>query len=400
MMILLLGAGAVCTVRTKAVQLLLPRFLFMHIKERHSRNKEQFRTVCTSLGAAMGTGNITGVSTALATGGPGAVFWMWISAFLGMALVFTENRLSAIYSRGKAKGTLGYIRYGLGSKTLAAVFAVSCCGAAGGMGGMGQVSSASEAVRRCCDIPSWGIAIGSFILVYAVISGGGQRIRYIAQLLLPAVSVIYAIICICCILRFRRNIFSSLQSIFSSAFGLRQAAGGLLGHTLSTTISVGLRRGIFSNEAGLGSSAMLHSCSESENSTDQGMWGMFEVFVDTFVCCSLTALAVLCAAPDMEILTVFTSVTGIYAPLVLAVILSVFALCTVIGWYYCGEMAFSYLTADKWKKAAAFVFSAAASLGALVSVPAVWSLSDIFNGLMAFPNLTAVLFVRTDKNSK
>lgn len=392
MIVLLLCAGLLCTVRTKCIQLKLPGFIFRTIRER-SLGKDQLKIVCTSLGAAMGTGNITGVSAALLTCGPGAVFWMWISAFLGMALVYTENVLSSIYSSSKVKGSIAYIRYGLNSRILACLFSIFCCGTACTMGGFVQVNSVVQTFEASGISARMIIAVLSFFLIIAVITGGADRIRMTAQFALPFVSVLYLLICMIVIIRFRCNIVDSLKSIFVSAFGIKQAAGGIFGHTLSRIISTGLRRGIFSNEAGLGSSPLLHSDAEMKSISDQGMWAMAEVFTDTIICCTITALTILCSDKDMSVITSFSSVLRQYTAPMLACILSVFAFCTVIGWYYCGEKAFLYLTGGKHSKSAAYIFAVLASAGTLFSASDAWMLSDIFNGLMAIPNIIAVFLL-------
>ena len=390
MMLLLLGTGILCTVRTKCIQLKLPRFLLKRFF-RSGDGRKQTQIVCTSLGAAMGTGNITGVSAALAAGGPGAIFWMWVSAFLGMALVYTENTLSAKYSDISLKGTMAYIRKGLGSRLLTSLFCMFCCGSACTMGGFVQVSAVADTIfPEESNIKSL-IAALSFAMILPIVLGGASRVGKAAQVLLPLVSAVYGVICIAVIFENRNNIPESFKGIFSSAFGMRQAAGGLLGHSLSRTVSTGLRRGLFSNEAGLGSSPLLHSGTDGVPAEDQGMWAMFEVFVDTIVCCTLTALLLLCSGKEMSVVPAFSAVLGRNAAVVLSCILSVYAFCTVIGWYCCGEKAFLHLTGGRFRRAAPFVFTLIASAGAICPASEAWMLSDICNGLMAIPNLIAVI---------
>ncbi len=389
---LLLLTGAVYTVKLKGIQFRLLPFLIKESRNAKNNNGiSQRKTVCMSLGAAMGTGNITGVSAALAYAGAGAVFWMWISAFLGMALVYAENNLSALYSDDDAKGPMAYISKGLGSNKLAAFFAFMCTGAALGMGGMVQVNAFSESLSTC--ISPWVLSGVVFVLILFVTAGGAKRIGSAAQILLPVAAIAYVIVCSAVIIRNKSEVSGAFGAIFGSALGTKQAAGGISGYALSRVISTGLRRGIFSNEAGLGSSPILHSAAESSDLSSQGMWSMFEVFFDTFFCCTLTAVVILCAAPDMSVHTALRSVLGEMTSPFFSAELCIFAFCTVIGWYYCGETAFRYLTKSRYARIFCVVFAIVSSSGALFHAETVWTLSDIFNGLMAFPNLMALILL-------
>ncbi len=391
---LLLFTGVLCTVKFGYIQLkMLPALVKAQKKRPAGSGLSQFKTVCMSLGTAMGTGNITGVAAALAVGGPGAVFWMWISAFLGMAVVYAENSLSVIYSDRSARGPMAYISKGLKCPFLAGIFALMCVFAAFGMGGMVQVNSFTENLGAAFHINKYIAAGVVFILIFLVISGGADRIGSAAQALLPAASVIYAAACIAVMIKFHHRIPDALRSVICGAFSIRQTVGGFSGYAVSQAVSVGIRRGIFSNEAGLGSSPILHSAAESSSPHLQGLWSMFEVFFDTMICCSLTAFAILCAAPDLSLNTAFSGVFGRLAPLFLSAETAVFAFCTIIGWYYCGETAYSYLSGHRSSKALPVIYAAVSSLGAILTLRTVWALSDIFNGLMAFPNLLGLLLL-------
>lgn len=383
---LLMTTGIIYTVKLKFIQ-----FRIIPFFRKNPSDRKQFRTVCMALGTAMGTGNITGVTSAIAIGGAGAVFWMWISAFFGMALVYAENTLSMTYSTDDIKGTMAYLCKGLGSKELAFIFAVFCVFACIGMGGMVQVNTFSGSLETL-RINKYIIAVSAFVLIYLVTSGGAERIGKTAQLLLPVVSVAYMAVCIAVLVVFRKNIPDALGKIFGQAFGLRQFAGGISGYTLSKAVSTGIRRGIFSNEAGLGSSPILHSSAENTSPEVQSMWSMSEVFFDTMICCTLTALTVICTG-TFSIQTAFSFVTGEFSVPFLAVSMAIFAFCTVIGWYYCGETAFSYLSGGRYKKLFCIIFSVLASSGAVLTMKTVWTLSDIFNGLMAFPNLVGLVLL-------
>lgn len=392
---LLLFTGIIYTIKLGFIQFRMLPYLIKnpHRKKSGSNGISQFKTVCMSLGTAMGTGNITGVAAAVSIGGAGAVFWMWISAFLGMALVYAENSLSVIYSDKEERGPMAYLGKSLGSRLLASAFAVMCIAACFGMGGMVQVSSFIDSLGRCVNVNRYIAAAAAFLLIYLVISGGAGRIGAAAQTLLPIASVMYAAASVAVLIKFGERIPHVFQDIITQAFGIRQAAGGAAGYTVSKAVSVGIRRGIFSNEAGLGSSPILHSAAESDSPQLQGMWSMFEVFFDTIVCCSLTAFVILCAAPELSLETAFGTVLGKGTPLFLSAEMAVFAFCTIIGWYFCGETAYRYISGKTTCKGLCIVFAAASSLGAVLQLKTIWTLSDIFNGLMALPNLLGLLLL-------
>ena len=341
----------------------------------------------------MGTGNITGVAAAVSIGGAGSIFWMWVSAFLGMALVYAENCLSVTYSSAEKRGPMAYIEKGIGSRCLAFFFAIMCMGACFGMGGMVQVNSYAHHLENCISVNKYLIAAASFLLIFLVTSGGAKRIGTTAQMLLPAASLLYMAVSAAVLFRFRERLPQVFADIFSEALGFRQTLGGAAGFTVSKAVSVGIRRGIFSNEAGLGSSPILHSSAENSSPQLQGLWSMFEVFFDTVICCTLTALVILCAAPDLSIETAFASVLGNNSTVFLALEMIVFAFCTIIGWFYCGSAAYRYISGKNNSRGLCLAFAAAASIGAVAELRTVWTLSDIFNGLMALPNLLGLLLL-------
>ncbi len=392
--------GVIYTVRLKFIQLdLFDLIKSLGHSERNiysdSAQKggiSQIKTVCMSLGTAMGTGNITGVASAIAMGGAGAVFWMWVSAFFGMAVVYAENSLSAFYGDEKISGTFAYLEKGLKSRFLACFFAVSCVLASFGMGGMVQVNTFSENLRSIARVDSFFLAVAVFAVIFGVVSGGAERTGTSAQFLLPLASVLYAVFGVVIIIKFRENLPRVFSEIFSQAFGFRQTVGGISGYA----ISVGIRRGIFSNEAGLGSSPILHSSSKDSSPHTQSIWSMFEVFFDTIICCTLTALVILCSdsgSAENPVNTAFFSVMGNFSDLFLCFETAVFAFCTVIGWCYCGKQALLYLSHGRYGKIFCILFSAVSSLGVLFTMKTVWTVSDIFNGLMALPNITALLIL-------
>lgn len=384
---LLLTTGIIYTIKLKFIQFRIIPFLI-----KNKPNNKQFRTICMSLGTAMGTGNITGVASAVAIGGEGAVFWMWISAFFGMALVYAENTLSSIYSTKNIKGSIAYLANGIRSPLLAGIFSVFCIMSCMGMGGMAQVNTFSDSLQKNIHINNYILAIIIFIIIYTVTNGGSARIGKTAQLLLPMVSTVYMFGCLIVIFKFRKNLPDAFTKIIGQAMGIKQFTGGISGYTVSKTISTGIRRGIFSNEAGLGSSPILHSSENSNNLNLQGMWSMTEVFFDTMICCTLTALTVICTSAD-NIEIAFSSVMGKNSTIFITFSMAVFSFCTIIGWYYCGETAFRYLSGGHGTELFCILFSFIASLGTIITMKTVWTISDIFNGLMAFPNLTGLILL-------
>lgn len=396
---LLLLTGLLYTIRSHFVQFRFIPFLIRSRNITHSDDKDdkgisQMKTVCLSLGTAMGTGNITGVASALAIGGAGAVFWMWVSAFLGMALVYGENFLSAKYSRADGlKGPMAYLKYGLGSNWLPYIFAFLCVSASLGMGGMVQVSSFSDSLYSCGNFNPYIVSAIIFAVIFLVIKGGVGRIGTVSQVLLPLAAISYTIVCLIVLFRFCNRVPQAFMQIFSQAFTFDSAAGGISGFAVSRAVSVGIRRGIFSNEAGLGSSPILHSASENSSPQLQGMWSVFEVFFDTIICCTLTAVVIITAGENFSIQSAFHIVIGNFSPFFLTVLMAVFAFCTIIGWYFCGETAFRCLFRGKNIKIFTLLFAAFSSLGAIFTLDSVFALSDIFNGLMAIPNLLALILL-------
>lgn len=378
----ILCTGIIFTIRLRFIQLRLPVLLI------RSGGKAQFRTVCMSLGAAMGTGNITGTAAAMAVGGPGAVLWMWAAAFLGMAVVYAENVLSGMYSDSEVRGPMAYISRGAGSPALGTFFAVCCVGASLGMGGMVQINAVTDCLPYCADRRIIGAA--AFVIVYAVISGGARRIRNAASLLLPVVTLLYFAGCITVLVMFRSRIPDAFSAVFRGAFGIRQVSGGICGAAVARAASVGVRRGVFSNEAGLGSSPILHS--GGGDSRTLALWSMAEVFFDTMICCTLTALTLLCSG--QEVGSMFSSVLHSRSSLFMSAELSVYAFCTLIGWYYCGLEAFSFLSRGRLRRTFCFCYAVIVSLGAVLTAGDVWTISDILNGLMAVPNLLALIWLR------
>lgn len=386
--------------RFAPVKCLFRRYSFPEKKPSSGLSLLQSSTA--SLAAAMGTGNLIGVAAALAIGGPGAIFWMWISALCGMILLYTENILACRCRRilpdgTQVSGAMAYLRFGLQKPGLAALFAVLCTAASFGMGNMTQSNAMAQTLHAAFRVPPLVTGILAAVFTGAVILGGSQRIGKFTQAAIPLLSLIYLMTAGVVIWRFRENLPHVFSSIFQGAFGISAAGGGICGSALSRAASVGLRRGVFSTEAGLGSSGILHG--EAAGRPEQiGRISMLEACIDTFLCCTATALVILCTGENGQeagtlLLTSFEKGIGMAADWILPPIMALFALCTLIGWSYCGASAFLYLTHGKYGKAYRIIFCLAAVLGAVMELHTVWTLADICNALMAYCNLPALLLL-------
>ena len=427
MMFLIMGVGIYLTIRCD-----FPQFRhFVHIMkntlgkafEKTEQNKgavSPFKAMCTALAASIGTGNIAGVSGAIAIGGPGAVFWMWISALLGMCTKFSEVTLAIKYrERNKAGDWVGgpmyYITKGLGKgwKWLASLFAIFGALAAFGIGNMTQINTIASTVNTAVSkfIPTteaqqttiaWTVAIICAVICAIVLLGGIQRLADVCSLLVPVMALIYisaSIIVIICNITALPEAFSA---IFRGAFAPSSVAGGLAGVGIKTAITKGVGRGIFSNEAGLGSAPIAHAAADVDHPVKQGIYGVFEVFMDTIVVCTMTAMVVLMGVGVQNIeygndiganLTIkaFESVFGGSFPAIaISVCLALFALSTVLTWALYGTRCVEYLFGYKASKAYQIIFCLFASIAGTIELSLAWDIADTLNGLMAIPNLIAV----------
>lgn len=406
LLFLLLGTGLFCLFSGKFAALRSFRLLVR--KQKYSPKTggmSAFAASTTSLAAAMGTGNIAGVATALTLGGAGAIFWMWAAALVGMALIYAENVLGCRYRRQNAAGNpvcgaMAYLRYGLESPKLAAAFAVCCTAASFGMGNMTQSNAMAQTLDAAFSVPPVVSGIAAALFTGVVILGGAKRIGKFTCAVIPLLSAAYLLAAGVVIWKFRENLGTAFSSIFDGAFGISAAGGGISGAAVQHAMSVGLRRGVFSNEAGLGSSSILHGDADIESPERMGLFGMCEVFVDTFVCCTATALVILCtgvldssADGGVLVLAAFRMGMGTAADVLLPPMIALFALCTLIGWSYCGSSAFGYLTNGKCIRSYRLVFCLAAGIGAVMRLETVWVLADIANAGMAYCNLPALLLL-------
>ncbi len=431
MILIILGAGIFMTIRTRFLQVrrfgtsisstIVPAVKEIAHGKKHAQNKKeksisQFEAFSSAIAGTVGTGNIVGVAGAILSGGPGAVFWMWVSAFFGVVTNYSENVLG-LYFRKKDKdgnfsgGPMYYIEHGLGWKPLAKVFALCCTLAAVGMG-MVQVNSISGTVQTAITsdpstrtMIAWIVGIVVFILTALIVIGGIQRIGKVASLIVPFMVLIFIVMALIILGLNFTAIPAAFALIFKSAFSFRAVGGGFLGYMIMMAMRYGFARGIFSNEAGLGSSVIAHSASDTKEPVKQGLWGIFEVFLDTFVICTLTALTLLCTgaydflnftgitADKTEVArSAFAQNFGTFGVVVFTTILPLFAFTTILAWSYYGEKAAEYLFGSK-KGGLAFkiVYVLLLIVGAVTSSAFVWALDDMFNALMAIPNLIGVI---------
>lgn len=377
-----------------------------------------FQSACTALAATLGTGNIAGVATALAAGGPGAVFWMWLSAVLGTMTAYAENVLAAVY-RGKNEkgepigGAMFYIEQGLKSKPLALLFSFFCVLGSLGMGDMAQANSIAEGMKDSFHVPPLVTGLVVAVLVSITIVGGIQRVGRVTEKIVPVMAIAYTAGCLAIILVNWRTVPGVVALIVKEAFSLKAGVGGVAGYGVAQALRVGIARGVCSNEAGLGSSVMANSAA-GRSPVEQGMWGVFEVAVDTIFMCTITALSILCsgvyepqkysaalgtpgfdALPNGAVLTsnAFRAVFGSLGGVFVAISLVLFAFSTLLGWSYYGSQAASYLWGEKAKKTYMAIYVLCIVIGCVAKLQFVWQISDTFNGLMALPNLLAVLWL-------
>ena len=431
MLVLLIGTGIMMTFRTGFFQLTHIGHWFKNTigalfsdknvtahTEKHDKSISQFQSLCTALAATVGTGNIAGVSAAIVSGGPGAVFWMWVVSFFGMMTNFSENVLGIYYRRKNEKnewcgGAMYYLRDGLGSRkgfkkigaVLATLFAVFCVLASFGIGNMSQVNTIAANVNKTFGISTTVIGLALMALSAVVIIGGIKRIASVTELLVPFMAVAYIVGSLVIIVGRINMIPEVIISIIKGAFAMRSVGGGIVGYGVMTAVTWGMKRGVFSNEAGLGSSVMVHSASNVKEPVTQGMWGIFEVFADTIIICSLTAFVILSTGlVDLEtgmmistststalVSEAFSTVFGRFGSVFITIAIFLFAYSTTLGWSEYGTRAFEYLFGTRNVIIFRIIFVCFIMVGATMNLQLAWDLSDTFNGLMAIPNLIGVI---------
>ncbi len=391
----------------------------------HTKDKSisQFQSLCTALAATVGTGNIVGVAGAIIVGGPGAVFWMWIIAFFGMMTNYSENVLGIYFRRKNTNGewsggAMYYLRDGLGAKKhcktlgnlLAVLFSVFCFLASFGIGNMTQVNSISGNMQSAFGIPTAVTGVVVLLLAGLVIVGGLKRIASVTEKIVPFMVVLYILGSVVIFCTNISQVGAVFTAIFKGAFAMKAVGGGIVGSGIRLAIEQGMKRGVFSNEAGLGSSVMVPSNSNVREPVRQGMWGSFEVFADTIVVCTLTAFSILSSGlVDLDtgvalteyegveltkaniVGTVFSMHFGQIGAAFVAIAIMLFAFSTVLGWSHYGTKACEFLFGEKYTIVYRVIFVVAIFGGAVMSDNLAWDIADTLNGMMMIPNLIGVL---------
>ena len=406
---LLVGTGILLTIRLSLIQVVhLPRALglILRAKNRGAGDISSFKALCVALAATIGTGNIVGVATAVKVGGPGAIFWMWMAAFFGMATKYAEGLLAVKYrttdEHGEiAGGPMYYIRRGMGEKyrPLAGFFAVATVLVAFfGIGTFPQVNAIVDSVELSFGVPRVVTDIALTVLIAAITVGGLRSIAEVAARIIPFMAVLYIVICAGIILMHIGEIPAALALIMDSAFTGTAAAGGFAGATVMTAMSSGIARGVFSNESGLGSAPIAAAAAKTKEPAEQGLISMTGTFIDTIIICSMTGLVLVLTgawhgdtAGAAMTGAAFTGLYGSIGGMLLTVSLALFAFTTILGWNYYGERAVLYLAGVRAILPYRLVFIALIACGAFLKLEAIWVLADIVNGLMAIPNLIALI---------
>ena len=425
-MICIIGVGLFLSFRTRFIQIRKFGYAIKTTIGRIFRKRDAsdgsmtpFQAVCTALAATVGTGNIAGVAGAIAIGGPGAIFWMWCSALLGMCTKFAEVTLAVHFRERNEHGDLVggpmyYIKNGLGKNWmwLASLFSLFGVLTVFGTGNATQVNTITTAISSALvqydlitdqTIGMFNLIVGIVIavLVALVLLGGVKRIGNVTEKLVPFMALLYVILALGVVIVNYQRVPAVFASIISGAFSPRSVTGGVVG-TMFLSMKKGVARGIFSNEAGLGTGSIAHACADTQKPVKQGLFGIFEVFADTIVICTLTALVILCSGvpiafgePAGAALTIqgFTSTYGSWVSIFTAIAMCCFAFSTIIGWGLYGARCIEFLFSAKVIKPFMVVYSLVAILGATVDLGLMWDIAETFNGLMAIPNLIALFLL-------
>lgn len=424
-MICIIGVGLLLSIRTGFLQ--IRKFPYamkvtigrMKKKEASDGALTPFQAVCTALAATVGTGNVAGVAGAIAIGGPGAVFWMWISAILGMCTKFSEVTLAVHFRETNAKGELVggpmyYIKNGLGKRWMWLAYLFSAFGVLTvfGTGNATQVNTITTAIDSALfnynliseeAAPTLNLVIGIIlaVLIALILIGGIKRIGQVTEKLVPFMAIIYILLAVGVVLINFRSIPAVLGAIFEGAFHPAAVTGGAVG-SFFMSMKKGVSRGIFSNEAGLGTGSIAHACADTRKPVKQGFFGIFEVFIDTIVICTLTALVILCSgvavgygeAAGAELtINGFTSVYGGWVSVFTALAMCCFAFSTIIGWGLYGTRCVEFLLGTGANKPFMILYALVAIVGATMNLGLMWSIAETFNGLMVIPNLIAVFLL-------
>ena len=422
MLVLLVGTGIFLTFRTGWIQVRWFGYIMKNTvgslfsksgKKDHGSNLSPFQAVTTALAGTVGTGNIAGVTGAIFAGGPGAVFWMWVSAFFGMCTKYSEIALAMKFRNTGADGIhkggpMYYIENGLGKswKWLAVIFAILGGLASFGIGNIAQSSEIASSLNGLFGLDKLVGGIILMVVVSVVILGGVQRIGQVTSLLVPFMAIFYIIAGIIVIILRVTEIPAAFAAIFSSAFSFEAVGGGIFGYAIMVAMKNGFARGVFSNEAGLGSAPIAHAASSTEEPCEQAIWGVFEVFIDTIIICTITGLTVILSGVldagstavyggnGAAAVAAFNEILpGTIGGTIIQLSMLFFALSTILSWSYYGERCWGYLSRDNKAVTTIYkiIFVLFCIVGATGSGQLMWDISDTLNGAMAIPNLVALL---------
>lgn len=406
---LLVGTGIYLTIRLRLLQVFrLPQALRLVFKAKNKGRGDvsSFKALCVALAATVGTGNIVGVATAVKIGGPGAIFWMWVAAFFGMATKYAEGLLAVKYRSVDANGEIAggpmyYIRQGMGEKwkPLATVFAVCCILVAFfGIGTFPQVNAIVDSMELSFGFPKLATDVILTVFIAAITIGGLQSISRVASKIIPFMALLYIAISLGLIALYMEHVPAALMCIVEGAFTGAAAAGGFAGSTVMMAMQNGIARGVFSNESGLGSAPIAAAAAKTKWPAEQGLISMTGTFIDTIIICTMTGLALVLTgvwqgtvAGAAMTNAAFASVYGSFGAQLLTISLVLFAFTTILGWNYYGERAVIYLLGTKGIMPYRLIFLALIASGAFLHLDTIWVIADIVNGLMAIPNLIALI---------
>lgn len=409
LLVLLIGTGLMLTVRLHLLQVVrLPRALklIFTAKNQGDGDVDSFKALCTALAATVGTGNIVGVATAIHAGGPGAIFWMWMAAFVGMATKYAEGCLAVKYRTVDKNGDISggpmyYIENGLGKKFKPLAFLFAFFGvlvAFFGIGTFAQVNSIVEIMNLATNVPVEYTAVVLTIVVAAVTIGGLQSISKVASKIVPAMAIVYVISTVGFLIAFYDKVPAAIEQIIVCAFTPTAAAGGFLGATVLMAMRNGVARGVFSNESGLGSAPIVAAAAKTKWPAEQGLISMTGTFIDTIIICTLTGLVIVVSGAWTGDLngaaltnSAFLQAYPAWGSMILCIGLTLFAFTTILGWNYYGERCVEYLVGVKGIMPYRVIFIVLVACGAFIKLDVIWVLADIVNGLMAIPNLIALI---------
>lgn len=412
MVCLLFLCGLYLTFGTNFYQIRKFKYIFIKtlgsifIKKNLKNEISPFQAMTTALAGTVGTGNIVGSATAIALGGPGALFWIVVCAFFGMMTKYTEIFLSIKYrvtlkNGKKAGGPMYYMKIGLNNNILPICFSFFALFASFGIGNIAQINSLSNAIYNCFKVDKLYTGIIISMLIGSIIIKGDKKIAKTTEKIIPIMSIFYISICIFVLYKNYNNLLNSFMIILKHAFTPTAAFGGFAGSTILTTIRHGMSKGMFSNEAGLGSSPIAHAMSSCNKPKEQANWGIFEVFIDTIVVCTLTGLVIISSntwqsgliGADLTI-KAFSTGIGILSPYFISISILFFSFSSMISWSYYGEKCLEFiLNTSKYNNIYKIIFLIIIIIGSNSDLLTVWSISDTLNGFMAIPNLIAILFL-------